>query len=401
VGLITYMRTDSLRISNEAQREAIAYLNAEYGKEYVAPRQYKSKKNSQDAHEAIRPTSININPIHIKDKLTNDQFKLYKLIWERFAASQMAASVHNSVSATLTCGSHTFKATGSEVIFKGYMMVYVEGSDNTPEKDKTLPKLTENKAVTLDAIDSMQHFTKPPARYTEASLVHTLEENGIGRPSTYAPTITTIVSRGYVRKVKKQLVPTELGMITTDIMKKSFDEIVDVDFTADMEQKLDNVEDGKLDWVQVLSEFYPSFSKNLEKAQKEVEKVTIKDEESDVVCEKCGRKMVYKVSKFGKFLACPGYPECRNTKAIRTEIGVKCPKCGGEILEKKSHKGNTFYGCENYPKCEFMAWDKPVKKEACPECGSLLLKRKGRNAKIYCYNEACKYERKPERKEKK
>ena len=398
IGLITYMRTDSLRISTDAQREAIAYLTEEYGKEYIKPRQYKSGKNSQDAHEAIRPTSINITPASIKDKLTGDQYKLYKLIWERFAASQMAASVYNSTNVTLVSGTHHFRATGSEMVFKGFQKVYIEGSDLEKEKDKTLPKLEENQAVTIKSIDSNQHFTKPPARYTEAALVHALEENGIGRPSTYAPTITTIVSRGYVRRIKKQLVPTELGMITTDIMKKSFENIVDVEFTAGMEQKLDAVEGGKTDWVKVLKEFYPDFEKSILKAQKDVEKVKIKDEESDVVCEKCGRKMVYKISKFGKFLACPGYPECRNTMAIRNETGVKCPKCGGEILSKKSRKGKTYFGCENNPKCDFMVWDTPVKKEKCPECGGILLKRKGKNAKTYCSNENCKYEVKAERK---
>ncbi len=398
VGLITYMRTDSLRISQDAQREAIAYLTDEYGKEYVRPRQYKSGKNSQDAHEAIRPTSINITPLSIKDKLTSDQFKLYKLIWERFAASQMSAAVYSLVNATLTSGTHTFKANGSEVKFKGFMKVYVEGSDAAQEKDKTLPQLEENQALEIKDIDSMQHFTKPPARYSEASLVHALEENGIGRPSTYAPTITTIVSRGYIRRVKKQLVPTELGMITTDIMKNNFKDIVDIEFTAGMEKQLDEVEDGKRLWVDVLEKFYPSFEENLEKATKAVEKVKIKDEESDVVCEKCGRLMVYKISKFGKFLACPGYPECKNTKTIRDETGVKCPKCGGEILARKTRRGKTFYGCENYPKCEFVAWDAPVKKEKCPECGGVLLKKKGKNAKIYCSNENCKYEKKAERK---
>ena len=398
IGLITYMRTDSLRISTDAQREAIAYLTEQYGKEYIKPRQYKSGKNSQDAHEAIRPTSINITPASIKDKLTADQYKLYKLIWERFAASQMAASVYNSTNVSLVSGTHTFRATGSEMVFKGFQKVYVEGSDLEKEKDKTLPKLTEKQAVTIKSIDSAQHFTKPPARYTEAALVHALEENGIGRPSTYAPTITTIVSRGYVRRIKKQLVPTELGMITTDIMKKSFESIVDIEFTAEMEQKLDAVEGGKNDWVKVLKDFYPDFEKNLEKAQKDVEKVKIKDEESDVVCEKCGRKMVYKISKFGKFLACPGYPECKNTMAIRNETGVKCPKCGGEILSKKSRKGKTYFGCENNPKCDFMVWDTPVKKEKCPECGGILLKHKGKNAKTYCANENCKYEVKAERK---
>lgn len=401
VGLITYMRTDSLRISTEAQREAIGFLTSTYGKEYVRPRQYKSGKNSQDAHEAIRPTSINIKPDDIKDKLTNDQYKLYKLIWERFAACQMSAAVYDSETASLTSGTHTFRASGSQVKFKGFMVVYVEGSDAAKEKDKALPALEEGEILEIKDIDSAQHFTKPPARYSEAALVHALEENGIGRPSTYAPTITTIISRGYVRRIKKQLVPTELGIITTDIMKKHFKDIVDIDFTAGMEQELDGVEDGKLEWKKVLDDFYPEFADNLEKAQKAIEKVKIKDEESDVVCEKCGRKMVYKISKFGKFLACPGYPECKNTKAIRHETGVKCPKCGGEILVKKSKKGKTYYGCENNPKCDFMAWDEPVKKEKCPECGSILFKRTGKNAKIYCSNENCKYERKPERKKSK
>lgn len=400
VGLITYMRTDSLRISTEAQREAIGFLTERYGRDYVRPRQYKSGKNAQDAHEAIRPTSINIKPEDIKDKLTNDQFKLYKLIWERFAACQMAPAVYASETVTLESGTHTFRANGSEVKFKGYMSVYVEGSDVAKEKDKALPELETKESVAIKDIDSAQHFTKPPARYSEAALVHALEENGIGRPSTYAPTITTIISRGYVRRIKKQLVPTELGIITTDIMKNHFKDIVDVDFTAGMEQELDSVEDGTMKWVQVLAGFYPEFADNLEKAQSAIEKVKIKDEESDVVCEKCGRKMVYKISKFGKFLACPGYPECKNTKAIRNETGVKCPKCGGEILVKKSKKGRNYYGCENNPKCDFMAWDEPVKKERCPECGSLLFKRTGRNAKVYCSNENCKYERKPERKKK-
>ena len=310
----------------------------------------------------------------------------------------MAASVYNSTSVTLTSGTHTFRATGSEMVFKGYQKVYVEGSDVEKEKDKTLPELSENQNVVIKNIDSAQHFTKPPARYSEAALVHALEENGIGRPSTYAPTITTIVSRGYVRRIKKQLVPTELGMITTDIMKKSFESIVDIEFTADMEQKLDAVEGGKTDWVKILKEFYPDFEKDLENAQKAVEKVKIKDEESDVVCDKCGRKMVYKISKFGKFLACPGYPECKNTMAIRNETGVKCPKCGGEILSKKSRKGKTYFGCENNPKCDFMVWDTPVKKEKCPLCGGILLKHKGKNAKTYCANENCKYEKKAERK---
>ncbi|HAL63253.1 MAG TPA: type I DNA topoisomerase [Clostridiales bacterium] len=398
LGLITYMRTDSLRISAEAQREAIAYLTANFGKEYVKPRQYKTGKNAQDAHEAIRPTSINIEPDKIRDKLTNDQYKLYKLIWERFAASQMAAAIYETQNAVLESGTHTFRASGTKLLFKGFMSVYQEGSDEEKNKDKALPEIKIGEVAEISEIEALQHFTKPPARYTEAALVHALEENGIGRPSTYAPTITTIVSRGYVRRVKKQLVPTELGRVTTDIMKNHFEEIVDMEFTAGMEEKLDEVEEGKLSWVKVLSEFYPEFESNLENAQKAIEKIKIKDEESDVVCDKCGRKMVYKIGKFGKFLACPGYPECKNTMSIRTEAGVKCPKCGGEILVKKTRKGKNYYGCENNPKCDFMVWDKPIKKETCPDCGGILLERKGKNAKIYCINEKCGYQRKPERK---
>ena len=400
IGLITYMRTDSLRISVEAQREAIAYLNANYGKQYVKPRQYKTGKNAQDAHEAIRPTSVNILPDAIRDKLTNDQYKLYKLIWERFCASQMAESVSETQLAVLESGTHTFRATGTKLIFKGFMSVYTEGSDEAHDKDKALPDIKKGEVTEISKLDAIQHFTKPPARYTEAALVHALEENGIGRPSTYAPTITTIVSRGYVRRVKKQLIPTELGRITTDIMKKHFEEIVDVEFTAGMEKQLDEVEDGKLSWIAVLSDFYPEFESNLKSAQKAIEKIKIKDEESDVVCDKCGRKMVYKIGKFGKFLACPGYPECKNTMSLRTEAGVKCPKCGGEILVKKTRKGRNYYGCENNPKCDFMVWDKPLKKEVCPDCGGILLERKGKNAKTYCINEKCGYEKKPERKSK-
>ena len=400
IGLITYMRTDSLRISVEAQREAIAYLNENYGKQYVKPRQYKTGRNAQDAHEAIRPTSVNIRPEAIRDKLTNDQYKLYKLIWERFCASQMAAAVSETQLAVLESGTHTFRATGSKLIFKGFMSVYTEGSDETQDKDKALPEIEKGEVLPTSKLEALQHFTKPPARYTEAALVHALEENGIGRPSTYAPTITTIISRGYVRRIKKQLVPTELGRITTDIMKKHFEEIVDIEFTAGMEKQLDEVEDGKLSWVAVLSDFYPEFEDNLKSAQKAIEKIKIKDEESDVVCDKCGRKMVYKVGKFGKFLACPGYPECKNTMSLRTEAGVKCPKCGGEILVKKTRKGKNYYGCENNPKCDFMVWDKPLKKEVCPDCGGILLERKGKNAKTYCINEKCGYEKKPERKSK-
>ena len=394
IGLITYMRTDSLRISEGAQNEMAQVLSETYGAEYVCKRQYKTKKNAQDAHEAIRPTSPSIKPIDIKDKLTNDQYKLYKLIWERFAASQMAASVHDSINITLDANGHTFKASGSKIKFKGYTAVYEDGTGKADKEAKVLEKLKEKDKAALKECNSNQHFTQPPPRYTDASLIKELEENGIGRPSTYAPTISTIVSRGYVVRSKKQLMPTELGTVTTDIMRDNFKDIVDVEFTAGMEQELDDVENGEKQWVELLEEFYPPFEENLKKAEENIEKIKLKDEESDVVCEKCGRKMVYKLSKFGKFLACPGYPECKNAKPIREGTGAECPKCGGEILVRRSRKGKVYYGCEHYPKCDFMAWDEPVKGEKCPQCGGILLKKDGRTKKIYCQNAECKYERK-------
>jgi len=394
VGLITYMRTDSLRISDDAQKEAAEFLTEKYGKEMVKTRQYRAKKNAQDAHEAIRPTSIRFVPDEIKSKLTNEQYKLYKLIWERFAASQMADAIYDAMSVTLDAQGHTFRASGSRLKSKGYMSVYVESTDKKEAKEKMLPPLEAGQSVKIKSIDGNQHFTQPPARYTDATLIRELEERGIGRPSTYAPTISTIVSRGYVVRSRKQLVPTELGNVTTEIMKNNFKDIVDVDFTAGMEQKLDDVEDGEINWVKVLEEFYPKFEHDLESAQENIAKIKIKDEESDVVCEKCGRKMVYKLSRFGKFLACPGYPECQNAKPIREGTGAFCPSCGGEILVKKSRKGKTYYGCEHYPKCDFMSWDEPVKDEKCPDCGSLLLHKRGRGQKIYCSNQTCSYERK-------
>lgn len=394
IGLITYMRTDSLRIADDALNEAEAVLTERYGGDYVHRRQYKSKKSAQDAHEAIRPTSISIRPDEIKDKLTPEQYKIYKLIWERFAASQMESAVYKLKAAVIESGSHTFRANGSEITFDGYMRVYVESSEKKEEKSKMLPPMAEGDDAELVSADSKQHFTQPPPRYSDATLIRELEEKGIGRPSTYAPTISTIVSRGYVQRSKRQLIPTELGFVTTDIMKQNFKDIVDEDFTAHMESELDDVEAGELDWVAVLRQFYPEFEHDLEEAHKNIEKIEIKDKVSDVICDKCGRHMVYKISKFGQFLACPGYPECRNTMAIRVGTGVECPKCGGEILIKHSRKGKVYFGCEHWPKCDFMAWDTPVKDEKCPVCGSLLLKKTGRNAKIYCYNENCKYERK-------
>lgn len=394
IGLITYMRTDSLRISDDALREAKDFLINEYGEENVSIHQYKTKKSAQDAHEAIRPTSISIRPENIKNKLTNEQYKLYKLIWERFAASQMQSARYKITTAEITCGKHNFRAIGSEVVFKGYMSVYIESTDEKEEKAKVLPNLENGSMLNLVSADGKQHFTQPPARFSDATLIRELEENGIGRPSTYAPTISTIVSRGYVQRSKKQLIPTELGNVTTDIMKQNFEDIVDVEFTANMEQELDNIEDGKAEWVGVLKDFYPPFAQNLQQAKENIEKVEIKDKVSDVICDKCGRNMVYKLSKFGKFLACPGYPECKNTMTIRMGTGVQCPKCDGEILVKQSKRGRTYYGCEHWPKCDFMAWDTPVKDEKCPDCGGLLMKKIGRGTKLYCYNENCKFERK-------
>ena len=399
VGLITYMRTDSLRISNEAQNEALAYLKENYAPEYVSPRQFKAKQGSQDAHEAIRPTTVRIVPKEIKEKLSNDQYKLYKLIWERFMASQMAPVEYDNVQITMDAKGHTFRASGSSVAFPGYTALYTEGTDTKAEKEKMLPSLSSGTDATLKKIDKTQHFTQPPARFTEASLVKELEENGIGRPSTYAPTISTIISRGYVARSKKLLMPTELGNVTTDIMRNYFSDIVDVDFTAGMEKDLDRIGDGELPWKELLQSFYPDFDETLKSATEKIEKITIKDEASDVVCDKCGRKMVYKLGKFGKFLACPGYPECQNTMTIKVGTGVNCPKCGGEILVKKSRKGKTYYACENLPKCDFMAWDEP-QKQPCPECGGTMFRKYGRDAKIYCVNEKCGYSEKTSKQKK-
>lgn len=393
VGLITYMRTDSLRISKDAQSETLAYISETYDKEYLEPRQYKTKKTAQDAHEAIRPTNVRITPDSIKAKVTNDQYKLYKLIWERFVASQMAAAVSVITNASIDSNGHKLRAVGSVVKFKGFMAVYTEGSDEVKEKDKDLPKISEGDILLCNSVEAKQHFTQAPPRFTEASLVHSLEENGIGRPSTYAPTISTIIARGYVVRNKKQLVPTELGFVTTDIMKNHFRDIVDIEFTAGMENELDSVEEGKTNWISVLEKFYPDFEKNLDKAMKDVEKVKIKDEESDVICDKCGRKMVYKLSKFGRFLACPGYPECKNTMTIREGTGVFCSKCGGEILVKKSRKGKVYYGCENSPKCDFILWYKPVE-EKCPQCGGVLMETRGKSPKLMCSTQGCGFEKK-------
>lgn len=385
IGLITYMRTDSLRISVESQNAAREYIAQNFGNEFVpkTPRIYKTKKDAQDAHEAIRPTYVELSPAKIKDNLSSDQFKLYKLIWERFLASQMTNAVYDVVSATIEAASYQFKATGSTIKFAGFTTLYVDTLDKDDDDEKALPKLEKGDTPKLKELKYEQKFTQPPSRYTEASLIKILEEKGIGRPSTYSPTITTIIARGYVVREKKQLVPTELGMIVTDLMREHFEDIIDVAFTANMEQELDRIADGETDWHKTVSDFYSPFEKTVEKAEKEIGNIELKDEVSDVKCEKCGRMMVYKHGRFGKFLACPGFPECRNAKAIVKEIGVVCPECGGAVIEKKTKSGKLFFGCENYPKCGFTSWDKPLN-EKCEKCGGVMYQRMGRFKGKYC-----------------
>ncbi len=396
IGLITYMRTDSLRISDEAKAAAAEYIEQTYGKEYVpqTPRVYKSKNNAQDAHEAIRPSLPDLSPDKVKASLTSDQYKLYKLIWERFIASQMASALLDTVAAQINAAGYTFKSSGFTVKFDGFTVLYTESRDEEKEEGGVLPPLAEKDYLDPQDVKGSQHFTQPPPRYTEASLIKELEENGIGRPSTYAATITTILGRNYVEREGKQLKPTELGEVTTKLMKEHFEKIVDADFTANMEKDLDEIEDGDKSWTAVLHSFYDGFEETLAKAEAETEgkSYRIPDEETDVVCELCGRNMVIKSGRFGKFLACPGYPECKNTKRIVNEMPGECPLCGAKILEKKSKKGKKFYGCEKNPECSFLSWDPPIA-EHCPQCGKTLLKKSGRNGKIYCSNESCSYER--------
>ena len=396
VGLITYMRTDSLRISDEAKAAAAAYIEQTYGKQYLppTPRVFKSKKNAQDAHEAIRPSMPDLTPERVKNSLTTDQFKLYKLIWERFIASQMANAQLNTVSADITAGNCGFKASGYSVKFEGFTVLYEETKDADAEDNKVLPPLEQGDLLKVKSLDGNQHFTQPPARYSEATLIKALEENGIGRPSTYAPTITTILSRLYVERDGKQLRPTALGEVITELMKEHFKHIVDAKFTAKMETDLDRVEHGDCDWVSMLHGFYDDFEKTLSKAEVAMEgkRVKVPDEETDVVCELCGKKMVIKIGRFGKFLACPGFPECRNTKKIVQETKGTCPLCGKKIVLKKSKKGRSFYGCDNYPNCNFMTWSTPVE-DTCPKCGCTLFKKGGRSGKLVCEKPGCGFER--------
>ncbi len=396
VGLITYMRTDSLRISDEAAQGAREYITGKYGQQYLPEktRVYKKKTNTQDAHEAIRPTMPSMTPEQVKESLTLDQYKLYKLVWERFIASQMADALLDTVSATINCGDYVFKSSGYSVRFDGFTVLYEESRDVPEEKTPALPELLEGETLKLNALEPNQHFTQPPARYTEASIIKALEENGIGRPSTYAPTITTVIQRGYVEREGKSLVPTHLGEVTNQLMEEQFSSIVNVDFTAEMETNLDRVEEGKADWVQTLGNFYGEFEQNLKEAEKKMEgmKLEVPDEVTDVICENCGRNMVVKMGRYGKFLACPGYPECKNTKKIVQETPGTCPVCGGKIHAKKSKKGKTYFGCEHNPQCQFMTWDKPVA-DLCPKCGSTLFQKAGRGGKLHCLKEGCGYEK--------
>lgn len=396
VGLITYMRTDSLRISDEAKAAASEYIGTVYGNDYLPPepRTFKSKNNAQDAHEAIRPSTPEFTPERVKSSLSVDQFKLYKLIWERFIASQMANALLDTVSADISANGCIFRASGYSVKFDGFMALYIESSDTEESNKKMLPELKVNDILKLKSIAGNQHFTQPPPRYTEASLIKTLEENGIGRPSTYAPTITTITSRRYVEHEGKALKPTNLGEVITELMKEHFNNIVDAKFTAGMENSLDEVEHGNKDWVSTLHEFYDDFSETLKKAEDAMEgkRVKVPDEETDVVCELCGRNMVIKYSKYGKFLACPGFPECKNTKKIVTESDGNCPRCGKKMLLKKSKKGRSFYGCEGFPDCSFMTWNIPTK-DLCPNCGKSLFIKGGKSGRLVCENEGCGYER--------
>ncbi len=411
-GLITYMRTDSLRISEEARAQANEYIVSAYGDKYLPekPRYFKSRSNAQDGHEAIRPAIPSLTPDRVKGSLTADQYKLYTLIWKRFIASLMASCVQNTVKAEITGAKDEdlaqgkfclFTAAGYSVKFDGFTTLYEEGTDDEDEEgNKKLPELEKGDSVKLKELLGNQHFTQPPARFTEASLIKAMEENGIGRPSTYATIITTITKREYVKRQAKLLVPTELGEATTGLLKERFPKIVNAKFTASMETQLDEVGEGNANYVEMLHEFYDEFDKTLQKAKDDMKDVKIQLEEdvTDIPCDKCGRLMVIKTGRFGRFLACPGYPECKNAKPLVTKTNAKCPKCGSNVIEKKSKKGYTFFGCESWPECDFMTWDKPTD-EQCPQCGKSLFKRKG--GILACLDEKCGFEKKAERKSKK
>ena len=389
VGLVTYIRTDSVRISQEAKAAAHKYIETNFGKQYAANNIYTNKKKDiQDAHEAIRPSRIELDPEAIKDSLTKEQYSLYKLIWSRFLASQMAAAVFDSMQVSIENGRYGLKASGSKLIFDGYQKVYSPNLDE--DKDKLLPELSEGEELEAKEVTSEQKFTEPPSRFTEASLVKDLEDKNIGRPSTYAPIIATLLERKYINREKKTLVPTDLGFLVTDLMEQYFKEIVDAGFTAEMEDKLDDIEAKDLNWKQVVRDFYGPFKEELEVADKAIEKVKLEDRLSGDICELCGKPMAIKTGRFGEFLACTGYPDCKNTKAIVKTINVKCPDCGGDIVAKRGRSGKVFYGCSNYPECNRAFWYKPVDRK-CPQCGELLLEKHTKNTKYVCSNDKCGY----------
>ncbi|MDE6181706.1 MAG: type I DNA topoisomerase, partial [Eubacteriales bacterium] len=390
VGLVSYIRTDSVRISDEAYNQVKDYVLNEFGEEYFSKerKEYKSKGKTQDAHEAIRPTYTERTPDSIKESLTKEQYKLYKLIWERFVASQMAPAIYKTMTVKIECNQYEFRASGSILTFEGYLKVYKKNEEK--EEEILMPEVQEKEELTIKKIKEEQHFTQPPARYSEASLIKTLEEIGVGRPSTYAPTISTITARNYVTKESKVFYTTELGEVVNDIIKNNFGDIINVDFTAKMEASLDEIEEGKLEWKQILREFYPEFEKMILEAEEKVEHIDIEDEKTDIICEECGANMVIKYGKYGKFLACPNFPECKNTKPFFEETGINCPECSGKILIKKTKKGRKFYGCENNPECEFMSWNKPTG-EKCPKCSSYMIEKGTKNTRICCSNQKCGY----------
>lgn len=395
-GLITYMRTDSLRISDVAKEEAAQYILNRFGEKFLPakPRVFKTKSNAQDGHEAIRPSMPSLSPEDVKASLTSDQFKLYNLIWNRFMASQMSDCIQKTSQAEISAKEYIFKASGYYVDFEGFTTLYVESKDTEEEKSTQLPPLEKDMPVKCKELKKNQHFTQPPARYTEASLIKALEEYGIGRPSTYAATITTITSREYVKREAKTLYPTELGEVMTNLLKERFPKIVNYKFTAQMEENLDEVEHGQEEWVELLDEFYSDFDKTLKKAKEEMEgvKLQLKEDQTDIICDKCGRQMVVKVGRYGKFIACPGYPECKNVLKFVEKTGVKCPKCNGDVIVKHTKKKRVFYGCSNYPECDFVSWNEPVN-ERCPQCGGILFKKKGKKPKLYCATEGCGFEK--------
>ena len=393
-GLVTYIRTDSVRVSDEALQAVRQLIPEVYGPDYLPaqPNVYKGRTNAQDAHEAIRPTDVTRRPENIRESLSRDQYNLYRLIWNRFVSSQMTPAAYDTMSLTAEGNGATLRLNCEHKAFAGFTSIYEEiGDDEQAEKESQLPACKEGEKLTVGQVHCTQHFTQPPSRYTEASLVRTLEEKGIGRPSTYAPTITTVLTRGYVAREKKRLFPTELGRMVNSLMVEYFGPIMEVDFTAQMETELDEIEEKKEDWHKVLEDFYPPFEKMLEKAEQDIEKVVIADIPSDVICDQCGATMVYKMGRFGQFLACPNFPECRNTKPVLKYIDAPCPKCGGRLLEKVSRKNRKFYGCEHYPECDFVSWDMPVA-EKCEKCGSMMILKHSRKGETWhiCSNENCR-----------